>query len=151
MAVSDLTCRETAEAAGGWDYGGSAVRELAIIAGLVVAGWWVVPPSLYVQAAAILPVVYVLVRDHTRLFLFVSTALVVSAPASITGEPGDTFIRNANLLALTPLYFRLVTWRDRTGRWDALDPLVIFTAPFWFLGLPGACVRLLDVLGLPTP
>ncbi len=42
-----------------------------------------------------------------------------------------------------------MTWWDRTGRWDILDPLVIAGAPIWFVALPALAARLV-LLGAPA-
>jgi hypothetical protein len=149
MNASDRACRATPrpEAATRRDPGRVTFRveDITPIAGLAAVALTTLPRPSCIPAALVMPVVYLLARDHTRLFVALSTVLIASASALITGDRGDAALRDVTLAALVPLYARLLTWRDRTGRWDALDPLVLATAPVWFLGLPLLLARLFEL------
>lgn len=63
-----------------------------------------------------------------------------SLPESITmllsDSSGLSLMRIA-LLCILPSLARWLTWRDRTGRWDGLDPLVLASVPVAVLSLVG--------------
>ncbi|MFO0888991.1 MAG: hypothetical protein U0790_07560 [Isosphaeraceae bacterium] len=120
--------------------------EVAVPATLTVARCWSIPGSPPLLGASVSRSCYLLARNDTRLFVVLSTILLASVPAAITGEPDDGLLRDVTLGALVPLYLRLWTWWDRASRWDLLDPVVIFTAPVWFVGLTITVLRLNDIL-----
>jgi hypothetical protein len=121
------------------------LEDITPVVGLAAVALTILPRPSCIPVALVMPVVYLLTRDHTRLFVALSTVLIASAPALITGDRSDAAQRDITLAALVPFYARLLTWRDRTGRWDALDPLVLAIAPVWFLGLSLLVVRLFEL------
>jgi hypothetical protein len=73
-----------------------------------------------------------------------ASLLAVFTPALITGEASDLRLGEGASLCTAPLLARLWTWRDRTGRWDVLDPLVIACAPFAVLSIVPLIGRLFE-------
>jgi hypothetical protein len=111
------------------------LREIAIVIGLVAIGLRALPHPLNFLTASVLAPAYFLTRMYPFLLRplgllgYLAWVVVPFLPAWITGEPSDFGLAKATLLFTSPGLARLVTWRDRTGRWDGLDPLVIASAP----------------------
>jgi hypothetical protein len=127
------------------------LRRLAIIAGLATLGLWILPWPLDLVSCFVLPPVYLLTRAYpalrgpVRLLACLAWAGLSFTPAWITGDPADFDLAQATLLFTAPVVARVLTWRDVTGRWDALDPLVIACAPFALACAGGVIARLLPL------
>jgi hypothetical protein len=128
--------------------GVSNLRMLALLAGVALIAWEVLPTPVRVPVVLLLPVIYGVARGHARLVLAMSTVSIATVPSLIGSASYEVELRNVTLLALTPLYLRLLTWRDRTGLWDFLDPLVMFTAPISFVTLPILVAMLFNATAL---
>ena len=125
-------------------------RDRAVI-GVVAIGLRILPHPLDVLTAFLLPTVYFLARMYPSLLRplallgYPAWVAVTFLPARITGQPADFGLAEAALLFTTPGLARLVTWRDRTERWDGLDPLVIARAPVAVGSIVVVTVRLFEV------
>jgi hypothetical protein len=90
------------------------------------------------RAASVLAPLYFLGRAYpslgrlSGLIALLAAVFLPFLPAWITGHPLDLSLAEATLFFIAPWLARAWTWRDRTGRWDFLDPLCIAAAPFAF-------------------
>jgi hypothetical protein len=111
------------------------LREIALVIEVVAIELRVLPHPLDYLTATVLPPVYFLTRMYPfllrpiGLLAYPAWVAVPFVPAWITGEASDFSLAEAALLFTAPSLARLATWRDRTERWDLLDPLVIASAP----------------------
>ena len=111
-------------------------------------------PAVLKPEANVLPSVFFLTRMYPSLLwpiVLLGYLAWVAVPfllAWITGEPSDFGLAKAALLFTAPGLARLVTWRDRTGRWDVLDPLVIASAPVAVLSMLVVIGRFFEVEAL---
>lgn len=127
------------------------LREIAVVVGLVAIGLRVLPHPLNLLTASVLPPVYFLSRMYPSLLRPLGLLACLTwvglpfLPAWITGDPWDFGVAKAALFFTAPGLARLVMWRDRTGRWDVLDPLVIASAPVAVPCIVVVIVRLFEV------
>ncbi len=80
--------------------GSFALWEIALVAGLVAVALKPLPRPAYIPAALLLPVVYLIARSQTRLFIVAASALVASAPWLVAGEDLDFMLGKVTIPAL---------------------------------------------------
>jgi hypothetical protein len=126
-------------------------RRLAIVAGLATLGLWLLPRPVHFVSCFVLPPVYLAIRAYpglrgpVRLLACLAWAGLSFAPAWITSDPADLDLALATLLLTAPVVARVLTWYDASGRWDALDPLVIACTPCALARAGGVIARLFQV------
>jgi hypothetical protein len=132
-------------------HGAITIREIALFIGLVAIAQRILPRPLDLLAATSLPALYFPARIDPRLArpigmsVLMTILLAAFLPTWHTSEPADFALGKITSLALAPLFLRIVTWRDRSGLWDFLDPLVIAGAPLALTCSFAVMARLFEV------
>jgi hypothetical protein len=129
----------------------SWLLELMTALGAAAIGWACLPSGLAGVNAILVAAIFVASRlrfqplgpiDQLPL---VSIVLLLFVPALRSNDPWDWDMAVAASLLLFPLLLRLLTWWDRTERWDLLDPLVVVCTPSAFVFVLVIVARLFEM------